>query len=167
MSAENPSQHEELSAEEEYETWGLLIQTRDAMIRLRDREVKPLGITSMQGGVLWVLKSLEAAGIKPTPAEIARWLFRQPPSISALLNRMEKLGLIECQSNPEGKRQVAVKITPQGNEAYRSFIRKRGAIPRVITVLSAEEREQLRNSLAKLRKKAREELVSLPIQPEK
>src|SRR5512136_1516822 len=100
-----------LSPEEEYEVWRLLNQVRDAMMRLRDREVRPLGVTSMQGGVLWVLRSLEKAGMVATPAEISRWLFRQPPTILALLSRMEKLGLITCTENTEGRRQVLVEMT--------------------------------------------------------
>ncbi len=86
----------------------LLNQVRDTMIRLRDREVRHLGITSMQGGVLWVLRDLEKEGVTATPAEISRRLFRQPPTTLALLDRLVKLGLITTE-NVEGRRQVLVR----------------------------------------------------------
>jgi len=149
-----------LSPDEELEFWGLLNQLRDAMIRLRDREIRALGITSMQGGVLWVLRALEKEGIPATPAEISRRLFRQPPTTLALLNRMVKLGLITTE-NVEGRRQVLVALTDKGRDTYRAFATKREVIPRVIGSLPAEERLQLRSSLAKLRQKAREEMVSI------
>ncbi len=150
-----------LSPEEELEFWDLLSQVRDAMIRLRDREVRYLGITSMQGGVLWILRMLEKEGIPPTPAEISRRLFRQPPTTLALLNRMVKLGLITTE-NVEGRRQVLVALTDKGRDTCRAFVNKREVIPRVIGSLSPEERLQLRSSLVKLRQKAREEMVSPP-----
>ena len=149
-----------LSPDEELEFWGLLNQLRDTMIRLRDREIRALGITSMQGGVLWVLRALEKDGIPATPAEISRRLFRQPPTTLALLNRMVKLGLITTE-NVEGRRQVLVALTDKGRDTYRAFATKREVIPRVIGSLPAEERLQLRSSLAKLRQKAREEMVSI------
>lgn len=152
----------DITAEEEYEVWGLLIQVRDMMIKLRDREVKPLGITSMQGGVLWVLHELKKSGDAATPAEISRRLFRQPPTISALLDRMQKQGLVRCINNPDMKRQLLVEMTPKGKEALSAFLRKREAIPRVIGCISPQERDQLRSSLASMRQKAHEELITLP-----
>jgi DNA-binding MarR family transcriptional regulator len=148
-----------LDPDEEHEFWSLLNQVRDTMIRLRDREVRHLGITSMQGGVLWVLRTLEKEGVTATPAEISRRLFRQPPTTLALLNRMVKLGLVTTE-NVEGRRQVLVRLTDRGRETYRAYGGKREVIPRVISSLSPEERRQLRSGLVKLRQKALEELVS-------
>lgn len=151
-----------ITAEEEYEIWGLLIQVRDMMIRLRDREVKPIGLTSMQGGVLWVLHELKKSGEPATPAEVSRRLFRRPPTISALLERMEKQGLVQCVRHPDKKRQIRVETTAKGKEALREFLRKREVIPSIIGCISSEERSQLRASLAKMRQKAHEQLVTLP-----
>jgi DNA-binding MarR family transcriptional regulator len=151
----------DLSPEEEHEFWGLLNQVRDTMIRLRDREVRYLGVTSMQGGVLWVLRELEKESVPATPAEISRRLFRQPPTTLALLDRLVKLGLITTE-NVEGRRQVLVALTDKGRDTYRAYATKREVIPRVLGSLPPEERLQLRSSLVKLRQKAREELVSFP-----
>jgi len=149
-----------ISPDEELEFWGLLNQLRDTMIRLRDREIKALGITSIQGGVLWTLRTLEKEGIPATPAEISRRIFRQPPTTLALLNRMVKLGLITT-GNVEGRRQVLVVLTGKGRETYRAFATRREVIPRLIASLPPEERLQLKASLVKLRQKAREEMVSI------
>ena len=151
----------DISPDEELEFWALLNQLRDTMIRLRDREIRSLGITSIQGGVLWVLRALEKDGVPATPAEISRRVFRQPPTTLALLDRMVKLGLITTE-NIEGRRQVLVALTDKGRDTYRAFATKREVIPRLIGSLPPEERLQLRSSLAKLRQKAREEMVSIP-----
>ena len=158
---DEPEGKAKLSPEEEQEVWRLLHQVRDVMIRLRDREVRHLGITSMQGGVLWVVKSLQKTGKAATPAEISRWLFRQPPTIQALLKRMEKLGLVTCTDSASGRRQTLVELTDRGRQTYLAYMRKREAIPRVIGALSLEERQLLKSSLAKLRQKAGEELASM------
>lgn len=148
-----------LDPEEEHEFWSLLNQVRDTMIRLRDREVRHLGITSMQGGVLWVLRTMEKEGLAATPAEISRRLFRQPPTTLALLDRLVKLGLITTE-NIQGRRQILVRLTDKGRETYRAYAAKREVIPRVISSLSPEERRHLRTGLVKLRQKALEELVA-------
>lgn len=156
------SEGHEVSREEEHELWGLLIQTRDLLVNLRDREVRHLGITSMQGGALWVVRALEMEGTAATPAEISRRLFRQPPPTLALLNRMAKLGLITSTESSEGRRQVRVALTEKGRETFRAYMRARKVVPRVLGSISAEERLQLRSSLARVRQKAREELVWVP-----
>lgn len=148
-----------LDPDEEHEFWSLLNQVRDTMIRLRDREVRHLGITSMQGGVLWVLRTLEKEGVAATPAEISRRLSRQPPTTLALLNRLVKLGLVTT-ANVEGRRQVLVRLTGKGRQTYRAYAARREVVPRVINALSAQERQQVRSGLTKLRQKALEELVS-------
>ena len=147
-----------ISPEEEHEFWSLLNQVRDTLILLRDREVRGLGITSIQGGVLWALRTLEKEGAAATPAEISRRLFRRPPTTLAIVQRMVRLGLLTTE-NVEGRRQVLVAMTEKGLKTYRDFIASNKAISRVIGSLSDGERKQLKSSLALLRGRALEEMV--------
>lgn len=148
---------------EEYEIWALLIQLKDSMIKARENEVRPFGTSSTQVGLMYVVKRLKKAGVPPTPSEISRSLFRQPATIYALLDRMEKQGLVELQRNSQGKRQVLVALTDKGEEVYRRQRQERKVIPRILGCLSQQERQQLTALLARLRKKTLEELAAKPL----
>lgn len=50
------------------------------------------GITPEQAGVLFCIKVI---GKEATPAKISRYTIREPYTVSAMLNRMERKGLIK------------------------------------------------------------------------
>jgi DNA-binding MarR family transcriptional regulator len=151
--------------DEEYRMWGLLRQVSDGMLRARDEELKPFGISAVQFGVLYVLKMLEKADMPPTPSEISRWLFREPHTVSALLDRMEKQGLVRSLRNSPGRGKIRVVLTEKGEEVYRAQNKGRRVIPTILESLSAEERKQLGAFLERLRKKTLEALVVEPPLP--
>ncbi len=146
----------------ELQIWNLLAQVRDGMIALRDRELAPVRVTAVQGGVLWVIDVLNNAGVPATPTEISHRLFRRPPTVWALVNRMEKLGLVKCTRNTQGKRQVLVEMTEQGQDVYRRFLTEREVIPKILESISSSERDQLIATLEKLGKTINEELTAVP-----
>ena len=111
---------------QDYELWALLYQTRDAIFLAREKELSAYDITTMKASVLFVANSI---GDDATPAEIARWLMRKAHSVSGLLQRMEKDGLIEKTKDLKRKNMVRVTITDKGHEALQ-FARKKDFIPR-------------------------------------
>jgi DNA-binding MarR family transcriptional regulator len=76
-----------IASERDCELWALLCQAFETIAKAREDELRPLGITRMQAAVLSILQKIEASAI---PAELARWLFREPHTVAALLDRMEK-----------------------------------------------------------------------------
>jgi len=122
---------------EEYEFFLKMAQVVEGMVKARENELKPFGITSIQAGLMYVVKT---AKYPLTAGEIARRLLRQPASIYQLLDRMEDQGLVKCMRNTEGKREVRVKMTEKGEEAYRKQ-GKRHVIPKIIGQLSPKERD--------------------------
>jgi len=146
-------------ADEEYQIWTLLSQVNDGVFRARENELRPFGITPVQVGIMYALKSL---GGEPTPSEISRWVFREPHTVSAALDRMEKQGLVRRIRNSEGKRQVKVVLTDRGEEIYRAQNRQREVISRILECLSPEESGQFRGILERLRQRTLEELVVKP-----
>ncbi len=159
------SQDESVLSEIDYselQIWNLLNQVRDGMIALRDRELAPLGVTAVQGGVLWVIDVLKDTGVPATPTEISHRLFRRPPTVWALVNRMEKQGLVKCIRSTQGRRQVLVEMTEKGKQVYRRFVMERKVIPRIIESLSHDERDHLISTLGKLGKSVNQELRSVP-----
>ena len=144
--------------DEEYATWTLLNQVNDGMFKARDNELRAFGVSAVQVGVMYALKNTG----EPTPSEIARWVSREPHTISASLDRMEKQGLVNCARTKQGRRQVRVELTEKGEEVFRSQHRKRRAIGDVLGCLSPEERKQFRVCLEKLRQKTLEVLMVKP-----
>lgn len=124
------------------------------MYRAREKELFQIGLTPEQAAVLFVVQS---TGPRVTPADISRYLLREPHSVSGLLSRMEKDGLIKKVKDLERKNLVRVALTEKGEDAYRQSS-KRESIHRIMSGLSKEERQQVRASLEKLWNKALEEL---------
>ena len=139
-----------LATDHDYNLWVLLRQTRDAIIKARARELQQYGISSIQAAVLF---TIQAIGDSATPAEISRRLIREPHSVSELLSRMEREGLIKRVKDLPRKNQVRVLITDKGRQAYEQST-EREAIHRIMSVLSEEEHQQLRSCLEKLRDEA-------------
>ncbi len=72
-----------------YNLWILLSQTRTAIFKAREKELGQYGITVVEAGAYFTIKSI---GGQTTPAQISRWLFREHHTITALLNSMERKG---------------------------------------------------------------------------
>lgn len=141
--------------------WKLLAQTRDAIFKARRKELHRYGITATQGAALF---AIQAVGDKATPAEISRWLFREPNSISELLGRMEKQGLVRKTKNLDRKNLVRVELTEKGYQAYHRAIRQE-SIHKIMSSLSAEQRQILTSCLRTLRDEALGELGIEPQMP--
>jgi len=159
--AEEALQHSEqeyrtiLENDEDYNLWVLLHQTTDALLRARQKELDQFDISVIEVGVLVVT---QAIGEKATPSEISRRIFREPHTVSALLNRMEKKGLVKKTQDLDRKNLVRVSITEKGRQAYDNSTGRK-SIRRIISSLSEEERQQLRSYLEKLQNKAFKELI--------
>jgi DNA-binding MarR family transcriptional regulator len=133
-----------------YYFWVIFSQTRDAILKARERELHSQSISESHAQLLFIITLI---GHNATPAKIARWLFREPHSISEIIDRMEKQGLVKKVKDLDRKNQVRIEITEKGLDQYqRSFIPKN--IPEVISVLSDDEKKQFIASLLKLRKAA-------------
>lgn len=131
----------------DYNLWLFLAQVRTVMLRARQMEVSRYGITASQASVLFVVNAL---GDKAMPAEISRWLFRQSHSVSGILNRMEKQGLVRRVKDLGKKNLVRVELTEKGCEVYANCT-KREAMHRIMPSLSGEQRQQLIACLENLR----------------
>lgn len=136
--------------DQDHSVWFLLEQTRNAIFKARALELEQYGISPVQAGVMFVIHML---GGKSRPAEIARWLVREPHSISGLLTRMERDGLLLREPDPERKNSVSIVLTVKGQEICDKTFR-RESVRHVFAGLSDREREELQSSLIKLRDRA-------------
>ena len=132
----------------------LLTHARYAIYRSRERELQRYGVSPEQVGVLFILQALEN---KATPSEISRYIMRQPHTVSALIERMEAKGFVKRTHDLDKKNLVRVSMTDKGRKIYESST-KRGPIHRIMSILSSEERGQLRSLLEKINLQARKEI---------
>lgn len=136
-----------------YCLWIFLAQTRDVLLRARQKE---LDIHNVSGRRVVTLFFLHALGGEVTPAELARWLVRERHSVWELINRMEKQGLVRKVKDLNKGNRVKVVLTEEGRAYYLST--KQESINRIMSVLSEKERKQLWLCLKKIREKALEEI---------
>ena len=144
-------------ADKDYELWLLLRHARDSVAKARDYELDEVGLSRIQAGILYVVKT----STKPvTPAEISRWLLREPHTVKVDLDNMEKLGLITRVKDLPRRNLIRVSLTEKGEEAFNKSM-EMPVIHRVMGSLSGAERENLRTLLDKLRNQALEEMHTL------
>ena len=140
--------------DEDQDLWFLLTHTRYAIFRAREKELQRYGISPEQVSLLFVVQSM---GNKATPASLSRYLLRQPHTVSALVDRMTKRGLVKKVKDMDRKNLVRVAITEKGQKAYEQST-KRGPIHRIMGELNADEKKIFRHYLETLFAKARQEI---------
>ncbi len=141
-----------------FNLWTLLHQTADVMSRAREKELAEYGIALRQVAALYVINHvIEAKGDLATPSELAQWLFRRPHTISSILDRMEREGLVRKHKDPARRNLVRVSLTEKGQQAYRQSTH-RESLKATMSCLNAAEQAQFYGYLERLRDRALEYL---------
>ena len=146
--------------DEDQDLWSLLNRTRYAVFRASERELQRYGISPEEVSVLFTVQALDN---KSTPSALSRYLLKQPYTISSMVGRMARKGLIRKVKDLERRNMVRVVITEKGLKAYEQST-KRGPIHRIMAQLTPEEKKQLHDCLEKIYGQARKE-IGLDIDP--
>jgi DNA-binding MarR family transcriptional regulator len=147
------------SKEKVFKPWWLLHQARDVAYRVRTRELSQYNITIEQAAILFIIKILKDLKRKSTPGEISKGVLKEPHSVSKILTRMEKQGLlIKTIGLGKKKNEVHITLTEKGEQAYINTL-KRDSIREVMSCLSEEESRQLSSLLEKIRDRALQALT--------
>jgi DNA-binding MarR family transcriptional regulator len=118
-------------------SWSLLHRVRDVLMRCEDERFGKYGLTSEQYGVLITIKYI---GKSARPTDIARRLARSPNSISMIVDRMVKAGLVRRTRDRRDRRVVFVTITNKGEKAlHPATAEGLDFIERVTSALSNED----------------------------
>lgn len=150
---EMPDKSKAASSDEFFWLWVLIAQTKDAILRARERDYAQYGISNERRAVLFLINSNGGAS---TPSEIARGLFRELHSTTELLKRMEADGLV-VRRKTDGKTKVQVELTEKGRDVLVQSLYNE-VDKRIFSVLTRAEREQLAASLWKLRTRTFQDL---------
>ena len=137
----------------------LLDQTDGIVTSAIELEIKHLKMTQPQVRVLTMLSRQD----KPaTLEELANWTLKEFNSVSTLINRMEKKGLVK-KIKINGDLKTYVTLTEKGSELYHKQVTER-SIHLIFEKLSSEEKKQLDSTLKKIRDTTRD-LLGLDFKP--
>ena len=133
-------------------------QTRETIIRAVELELEQSKTNSAQCNVFCMLTK-EKNGV--TQGDLAKKLCRNLNSVSTLISKMERQGFVKKTKNKEDGK-VYVTLTQQGSEVWEKVSER--AIFLTFSVLSEEEKEQLKVLLKKLWNEARN-ILGLDFKP--
>jgi len=136
------------------DAWQILHRAYDSILKCEEDTFSKAGIPPQQYQVLRAIKYFPE---EVTATSIANFLDRNHTSISLIINRMEKDGLVERKINLEDRRSTKLVITPKGEKKYKKAIKPAKDLPyRILSVLSEEELLALTGILGKVAEKTYE-----------
>jgi len=123
--------------------WFLTHRTRDVLRTCEDRVFGEYGLTSEQYSVLVTIKYLQEP-VRVT--DLAHWLERSTNSVSMIVDRMVKAGLLTRKRDRGDRRVVNVFITSKGENALKpATMAGWNLIREVLSPLSDEDRQAFVN----------------------
>jgi DNA-binding MarR family transcriptional regulator len=120
-----------------YETWILLNRTRFAISRLRDIELAKIGLTPEQSAILQMLTNRSG---KSTVTQLSISWFRLRHSVSTLVDRMQKQGLVKKVKYPK-KKGFEIVVTEKGQNLTGKI--NTDSIHKIFSFISDEDRQRL------------------------
>ena len=121
-----------------------------------------IGLESILGRILRIARyhnhksteTMKPFGIKNGEADVLSALLHAGPPYTLnpnVMDHLEEKGLIRRNADRENRRNVLVELTPEGLEMAReSFLAQTDMEKRLLTMLSPEEKEQLRTLLKRI-----------------
>ena len=134
-----------LNITEDYRLWLLLNKTRSAIYKLRHKKVGQY-LPPNQAAALVTIWAFRG---QVTPVELSRQLFLEPHTVSELIVRMEKKGLVTKAKDKNKGNMVRLSITERGRELCNKVMGE-DLIHGIMSSLTGEQQEQLRSCLLTL-----------------
>ena len=127
-------------------------ELRPALVRIARglrRETEQLGITSRQATLLWLVRKRPGTSLGELAAEEGI----SAPSLSAHVDRLERLRLLERVRSTEDRRRVGLRLTPEGSKVLRSVRARRTTwLAERLAELPADELDAIATALPALRR---------------
>jgi len=148
----------QIKADREYTLVAQIMQVSDILVKVRERELLPQNLSATAASILFLV---DAMGDNVTPARISRMLLREPHSISGILMRMEKQGLIKRTKNMERRNLIRITLTAKGEKALKQAMKLDGTLC-VLSRLTAAQQKELRATLTALKEAGMKKLHLSP-----
>ena len=129
--------------------WLLLHRTADALARCEDSVYGEYGLTTEQFTVLAAVKS---SGGPLRPVDLASLMERGPNSMSMLVDRMVKAGLVRRTRDRKDRRAVKVSLTSKGEKALEPATPAGWKlVGKILSPLSEKEKHALASLLERVK----------------
>ena len=142
----------------DFQLWGLLHQTAHIMQRVRSQELSQFDSSMMQATVLWAVKAVSPPA---TPTKISRWLARRTNTVSSMLDRLEKKGLICRTRAAKANKATTLELTEEGEKIANLSVTEISDIRNILSCLTDEQRSDLVECLRTLRRSALRQLLAM------
>ena len=133
------------ATEANFSLWRMLDHARFMIARSREMELSKYDLTPEQSHVLDILRESEGSTTINQLVDITQ---RQHHSISTLIDRMTRQGLVSKKKAGVDKRKYEVLVTEKGKEMAEKMTRN--SVDMIFSCLTEEEKTQLRSSMIKL-----------------
>jgi DNA-binding MarR family transcriptional regulator len=129
-----------------------LIRTFGLLERVMEPHFARFGISGSQWGVLRNLHRAEQEGLPGLRlTDLSRRMLVRPPSVTGLVDRLEKAGLLARRPVEDDLRAKQVALTDRGRQLVERVLTVHGAqIARVMSALTVTEHEELDRLLSRL-----------------
>ncbi|MFC1945881.1 MarR family winged helix-turn-helix transcriptional regulator [Chloroflexota bacterium] len=129
--------------------WWLFHETHDSVVKCEENLFLKTELPRQQFLVISAIKMCQGPA---TAAAIANLLDRHPNSMTLIINRMEKDGLIKRVKDLKDRRAIRLVITPRGEEIFTRVSEPARNLPeRIFSVLSKKEIIALIRLIRKIR----------------
>jgi DNA-binding MarR family transcriptional regulator len=138
-------------------SWGLLRQAQDPYFAR-------FGISASQWGILRVLQRAELGGEAELPLkEVGERLWIQPPSVTGIVDRLERQGFVKRSSSRTDLRVRHLSLTPQGRALMAEVLAGHAErIQSLFAGLQPQEQETMLSLLKQLEAHLRTLVSPLP-----
>ena len=138
--------------------WDLLRQVYNLVLKCEDQVFSEHKLTTEQHTLLMAVKNISGP-VRIT--DIAQWLDRTPNSVSMLVDRMVKAGLVKRTRDRKDRRTVFVSMTAKAERIYTPATAAGWAlVQEILSPLSNEDKRTLTKLLETLRDKTYDYLQS-------
>jgi DNA-binding MarR family transcriptional regulator len=129
-----------------------LLRTLGLLKRVMEPHFTAVGISGAQWAILRTLHDVESAGGPDVRlSELGNRLLVRPPSVTGIVRRLQRMGLINVTTSPADQRAKTVSLTDDGRRLVESFgARHEAQTADVFAGLDANQRDQLLGLLCQL-----------------
>jgi DNA-binding MarR family transcriptional regulator len=118
--------------------WFLMHRTRTLLKTCEDQIYSEYNLTTEQYAILAAIKHI---GSPVRPTDVAQWMGRSPNSVSMIIDRMVKAGLVNRVRDRADRRVVRLVITSKGENALKpATLAGWNFIQKIMSPLSDEDR---------------------------
>jgi DNA-binding MarR family transcriptional regulator len=139
----------------------LLDQTNDIIYRAEELEMAKCNVSLAQVKVMYIIaKSSSEKGV--SLADLSKLMLREPNSVTTLIQRMEKAGLVK-KKRSKIENKIYVTITDKGSDLLFNKLTQESMYA-IVSSLTDSEIHNLRIYLNKLRERGRQ-VLGLDLKP--